>query len=47
MIKKEDYKKVNSFRAKEFRRWATNVLKTFAVQGYIIDKERMKKEKYL
>ena len=33
--------KVNSDRAIQFRRWATNVLKEFAKKGYIIDKKRM------
>lgn len=34
--------RVNSLRATQFRRWATNVLKTFTIQGYVLDKERMK-----
>lgn len=34
--------RVNSIRATQFRRWATNILKTFTIQGYVIDKERMK-----
>ena len=34
--------RVNSIRATQFRRWATNVLKTFTIQGYVLDKERMK-----
>ena len=33
--------RVNSYRAIQFRRWATNVLKQFAKKGYIIDKKRM------
>ncbi len=33
--------RVNSDRAIQFRRWATNVLKEFAQKGYIIDKKRM------
>lgn len=33
--------KVNSDRAIQFRRWASNVLKEFAKKGYIIDKKRM------
>ena len=33
--------RVNSNRAIQFRRWATNVLKQFAKKGYIIDKKRM------
>lgn len=35
--------RINSLRATQFRRWATNVLKTFTMQGYVLDKERMKK----
>ena len=34
--------RVNSIRATQFRRWATNILKTFTIQGYVFDKERMK-----
>ena len=33
--------RVNSLRATQFRRWATEVLKKFAIQGYVIDKKRM------
>ena len=33
--------RVNSLRATQFRRWATNVLKKFTIQGYVLDKERM------
>ena len=33
--------RVNSIRATQFRQWATNVLKTFAVQGYVLDKQRL------
>jgi hypothetical protein len=33
--------RVNSDRAIQFRRWATNVLKEFSKKGYIIDKRRM------
>lgn len=33
--------RVNSVRATQFRKWATNVLKQFAIKGYVIDKERM------
>ena len=35
-----DYR-VNSDRAIQFRRWATNILKEFSKKGYIIDKKRM------
>lgn len=34
--------RVNSPKTTKFRRWATNVLKTFTIQGYVLDKERMK-----
>ena len=33
--------RVNSDRAIQFRRWATNILKEFSKKGYIIDKKRM------
>lgn len=33
--------RVNSIRATQFRRWATQVLKQFAIRGYVIDKNRM------
>lgn len=34
--------RVNSKRATDFRRWATNILRDYAIRGYVIDKERMK-----
>lgn len=39
--------RVNSIRATQFRRWTTNVLKKFTIQGYVLDKERMKKGSFL
>lgn len=33
--------RINSVRATQFRQWATGVLKTFAVQGYVLDKNRL------
>ena len=39
--------RVNSLRATQFRRWATQVLKTFTIQGYVLDKERMKNGTFL
>ena len=33
--------RINSVRATQFRQWATNLLKTFAVQGYVLDKHRL------
>ncbi|MCI8300950.1 MAG: virulence RhuM family protein [Lachnospiraceae bacterium] len=32
--------RVNSIRATQFRQWATKVLKTFTVQGDVLDKKR-------
>ena len=34
--------RVNSSRAIQFRQWATNILKDFAIRGYVMDKERLK-----
>ena len=39
--------KINSNKAIEFRRWATQVLKTFATRGYVLDSERLKNGNYL
>ncbi len=39
--------RVNSLRATQFRRWATNVLKKFTIQGYVLDKDRMKKGSFI
>ena len=39
--------RVNSIRATQFRRWATNVLRTFTIQGYVLDKERMKNGSFI
>lgn len=33
--------RVNSIRATQFRQWCTNVLRQFAIRGYVIDKKRM------
>lgn len=33
--------RINSVRATQFRQWATGVLKTFTVQGYVLDKQRL------
>lgn len=33
--------RVNSIRATQFRQWATKILKTFTVQGYVLDKQRL------
>ncbi|MEA3289708.1 MAG: virulence RhuM family protein [Campylobacterota bacterium] len=39
--------RINSNKATEFRRWATQVLKTFATRGYVLDNERLKNGSYL
>ncbi len=39
--------RINSLRATQFRRWATNVLKTYTIQGYALDKERMKNGSFI
>lgn len=33
--------RVNSIRATQFRQWATKVLRTFTIQGYVLDKKRL------
>ena len=33
--------RVNSIRATQFRQWATNILKQFAIRGYVLDRKRM------
>lgn len=33
--------RINSVRATQFRQWATKVLRAFAVQGYVLDKQRL------
>ena len=39
--------RINSNKATEFRRWATQVLKIFATRGYVLDNERLKNGSYL
>lgn len=39
--------RVNSIRATQFRRWATSVLRTFAIQGYVLDRKRMENGAFL
>ncbi|NLM30399.1 MAG: virulence RhuM family protein [Methanomicrobiales archaeon] len=39
--------RVNSLRATQFRQWATQVLKEFAIKGYVIDKKRMENGTFL
>jgi len=39
--------RVNSKRATQFRQWATQVLREFAIKGYVIDKKRMENGSFL
>lgn len=39
--------RVNSIRATQFRQWATNVLRQFAIRGYVLDKKRMENGTFL
>ena len=39
--------RVNSRRATQFRRWATQILKKFTIEGYALDKKRMKNGAFL
>ncbi len=39
--------RVNSIRATQFRQWATQVLKEFAIKGYVLDKKRMENGSFL
>jgi len=39
--------RVNSVRATQFRQWATQVLKQFAIRGYVIDKKRLENGNFL
>lgn len=39
--------RVNSNRATQFRQWATNVLRNYAIKGWVLDKERLKNGAYL
>ncbi len=39
--------RVNSIRATQFRQWATNVLRQFAIRGYVIDKKRMENGSFI
>lgn len=33
--------RINSKRATQFRQWATNVLRTYTIRGYVLDKQRL------
>ncbi len=39
--------RVNSIRATQFRQWCTNVLRQFAIRGYVVDKQRMENGTFL
>jgi len=39
--------RVNSIRATQFRQWATQILKEFAIKGYVLDKQRMENGSFL
>ena len=39
--------RVNSIRATQFRQWATNVLRQFAIRGYVLDRKRMENGSFL
>ncbi len=39
--------RVNSVRATQFRQWATQVLREFAIKGYVLDKQRMENGAFL
>ena len=39
--------RVNSIRATQFRQWATQVLREYAIKGYVLDKTRMENGSFL
>ncbi len=39
--------RVNSVKATQFRQWATQVLRDFAIKGYVLDKKRMENGTFL
>ena len=39
--------RVNSIRATQFRQWATQVLREFAIKGYVLDRQRMENGAFL
>jgi len=39
--------RVNSVRATQFRQWATQILKEFAIKGYVLDRKRMENGSFL
>lgn len=38
---------VNNERAVQFRKWPGQIVKDYTIQGWVMDKERLKKEHYL
>lgn len=39
--------RVNSVRATQFRQWATQILRDFAIKGYVLDRQRMENGAFL
>ncbi len=39
--------RVNSLRATQFRQWTTNMIRQFAIRGYVIDKKRMENGSFI
>ena len=39
--------RVNSLRATQFRQWTTNIIRQFAIRGYVIDKKRMENGSFI
>ena len=39
--------RVNSIRATQFRQWCTNILRQFAIRGYVIDRKRMENGSFI
>ncbi len=39
--------RINSQRATQFRQWATQILREFAIKGYVLDKKRMENGSFL
>lgn len=39
--------RINSVRATQFRQWATQVLREFAIKGYVLDKKRLENGSFL
>ena len=37
--------RINSVRATQFRQWATKILRTYTIQGYVLDKKRLENGK--